>query len=138
MIYKKIFIDSDIILDLLLEREPFVLYSKAVLIGSNLSGKLYTSTLILANTHYLVAKNTSKTMTRLLVKEMTDLLNVVSFDKEHLISAADNSYADFEDSIQYFIAKQHNCDLIITRNIKHYKSFDIPALTAEQFLRTIL
>lgn len=138
MTYKKVFVDSDIILDLLLRREPFVNYSQVLFTGIDKPFKLYTSTLILANVHYIVQKNTNKKLAKALVKGITELIGILSFEAEHIISATNNDHSDFEDSIQYYIARQNNCDLIISRNIKHYKTFDISVLTAEQFLRSIL
>jgi predicted nucleic acid-binding protein len=139
MIYKKIFVDSDILLDMLLKREEFVIYTRTLLARTkNDSFKLCTSTLILANIHYLVSKNISKKVAKESLRYLIGLITIVPFEEIHIISAINVDHVDFEDSIQYYIAKQNDCDLIISRNIKHYKKFDIPVLTAEQFLRTIL
>jgi hypothetical protein len=43
----------------------------------------------------------------------------------------------FQDTIQFFIAKKHKCEFIISRNIKHYKKFNLPVLMAEQFLEVL-
>jgi predicted nucleic acid-binding protein len=139
MIYKKAFVDSDIILDLLLERDLFVDYSRALLTTTtqNLI-KLYTSTLILANIHYVISKNVNKHVALNSLKFIINHIKILPFEALHLNLAISGEYADFEDSIQYYIAKQSNCDLIISRNIKHYNKFDIPVLTAEQLLRRIL
>ncbi len=51
--------------------------------------------------------------------------------------AFDKAFSDFEDAIQYLVAKRYNCDEIITRNIKDYKQSDIPVLTPEQFLKKL-
>ena len=139
MTYKNAFVDSDIILDLLLKREPFVDYSLGLLTtAKNDSIKLYTSTLILANIYYVVAKNVNKGVALSSLKYLSNYINVLSFDATHLDRAINGEHADFEDSIQYYIAKQSGCDLIISRNTRHYHKFDIPVLTAEQLLRKIL
>lgn len=65
-------------------------------------------------------------------------INVFSFDAAQVNAAIGGQHIDFEDSIQYYIARQNNCDLIISRNLKHYKKFEIPVLTAEDFLRQLL
>lgn len=136
MAYKKIFVDSDIILDLLLRREPFVSYSQVLFTKQPV--KLCTSALVLANVHYVTQKILNKKTAKNLVKEILDLMDIFPFDGGHILLAINNEHIDFEDSIQYHIAKQQNCDLIVTRNIRHYKTFDIPVLTAEQYLRSIL
>lgn len=139
MSYKQAFVDSDIILDLLLKREPFVEYSLGLLMISKRNPiKLYTSTLILANIYYVVAKNVNKSVALSSLKYLLNYINVLSFDATHLDSAIHGEHVDFEDSIQYYIAKQSGCDLIISRNTRHYSKFDLPVLTAEQLLREIL
>ena len=138
MAYRKVFVDSDIILDLLLQREPFTSYSQVLFAGNIPEIKLYTSSLILANVHYLIQKHTNKTIARNRIKEVIGLIDILSLEAKHVTLALNLEHIDFEDSIQFYIASEHNCDLIITRNIRHYKTFDIPVLTAEQFLRSIL
>jgi len=138
MSYKKVFLDSDIILDMLLKREPFAIFSQILFNGTIPSLQLHTSTLIIANVHYFLKKETNKVIAKELIKQVVAELVVLPFDLTHITAAANSNHVDFEDSIQYYIAKQNDCDLIITRNIKHYKDFDIQVLTAEQFLRKIL
>ncbi|MDB5136682.1 MAG: PilT protein [Mucilaginibacter sp.] len=138
MTYKKIFVDSDILLDLLLKRDSFFDHSQKLLKKSQEKTiKLYTSTLILANVHYLIAKGTNKKTAKDSIKILMGLLNVLSFDPDNISSAINSEHVDFEDTIQFYIAEKHQCDLIISRNIKHYKKFDLPVLTTEQFLSTL-
>ena|ERR1700761_4142978 len=138
MAYKKIFIDSDILLDLFLKREPFVKFSQILLqYSKNHKLKLYTSTLIIANIHYLIAKNFNKQIAKEQLKTLLELIEPLSFEPVDINSALISEYVDFEDAIQYFIARKNHCDLIISRNIKHYKKFDLPVSSAEQFLRTV-
>jgi predicted nucleic acid-binding protein len=139
MIYKKAFVDSDILLDLLLSREPFFIYS-STLFSDEIKTivELNTSTLILANVHYIIAKNINKSAAITSVKYIMDLINVLSFEASHINSAIITGQADFEDAIQYHIAKENKCDLIISRNLKHYKKFDLPVFNAEELLRKIL
>jgi predicted nucleic acid-binding protein len=138
MAYKKIFVDSDILLDLLLNREPFEKFSQILLQhGINNKLNLYSSTLILANIHYMMAKNFSKHVAKEQLKALVKIIGMLSFEPDEINKALISEHVDFEDTIQYFIAQRNQCDLIISRNIKHYKKFDIPVLTAEQFLQTL-
>jgi len=139
MIYKRIFVDSDILLDLLLKRDPFVIYSRALLADHTQKlVDIYTSTLILANVHYVISKQLNKNGALISIKYLMGLVKVLSFEEAQIKAAINAGHIDFEDSIQYYIARQNNCDLIISRNTKHYKGLDIPVLTAEEFLRRIL
>ncbi|TSJ44124.1 PIN domain-containing protein [Mucilaginibacter corticis] len=138
MAYKNIFVDSDVLLDLLLRRQPFEPFSQILLQqGLNGSLSLKTSTLIFANIHYMVAKNLNRQVAKEQLKVLTKIVDPLAFESDDIKKALDNEHADFEDTIQYFIAEKNQCDLIISRNIKHYKKFPIPVLTAEQFLRTL-
>lgn len=64
-------------------------------------------------------------------------MQVFAFENEHVKLALDSEHVDFEDTVQFYIAKQNQCNFIISRNTKHFKKFDIPVLTAEQFLRQL-
>ena len=139
MAYKKAFVDSDILLDLLLNREPFFIYSRTLLSDEvRKTIELNTSALILANVHYIISKNLNKSVAITSIKYIMHLLNVLPFEASHINSAIVTNQTDFEDGIQYYIAKENKCDLIISRNIKHYSKFDIPVLSAEDYLRKIL
>jgi predicted nucleic acid-binding protein len=134
MTFNKIFVDSDILLDFLLNRPGFADYSQALVNrGNQKSLSLFTSALILANVHYIITKNVNKETAKRSVQYLVDIMNILPFEVSHINFSINQEYIDLEDGIQYYIAKQNNCDIIITRNIKHYKKFDIPVLTAENF-----
>jgi predicted nucleic acid-binding protein len=138
MAYKKVFIDSDVILDLILWREPFVFYSQVLL---NLKFKhniaLNTSPLVMANINYVLAKKVGKEAAKNHIQNLFNFVDVLDFEGDIIKKAVNSLFADMEDAIQFFIAERNNCDVIVTRNIKDYKNSTIPVLTAEQFLRTL-
>ncbi|MFD0794658.1 PIN domain-containing protein [Mucilaginibacter litoreus] len=138
MAYKHLFIDSDIILDMLTDRQPFSTYAEMLLIEKKVSGiKLSTSTLIIGNINYILSRTIGKSGAKEGIKKLLRLLEIFSFEKDAIENALSGSFTDFEDAIQHHIAIKHNCDIIITRNIKDYKQSTIPVLTAEQFLRQL-
>jgi predicted nucleic acid-binding protein len=138
MAYKHLFIDSDIILDMLVDRQPFSIYAEMLLEERKLSGiTLSTSTLIIANINYILTKTIGKQGAKEGVKRILKLLEIFPFEKDAIESALNGSFTDFEDAIENYIALKHNADAIITRNTKDYKESTIPVLTAEQFLRTL-
>lgn len=139
MIYDNLFIDSDVILDLLLNREPFFPYIKLLFNEStNTSFKLNTSALIIANINYVLSKQVGQAAARESITYLIQQINILPFEKADIEVALTSEFNDFEDAIQYYIASKYNCQAIITRNIKDYRQSSIPVLTAEQFLRTIL
>jgi len=138
MTYKNIFVDSDILLDLILKRNPFDKFSQLLLQqGSLLQLNLCTSTLILANIHYIIAKNFGKQIAKEHLKVLSGIIRMLPFEPDEVTNALNSEHIDFEDTVQFFIAQKHKCNLIISRNIKHYKKFSLPVLTAEQFLEIL-
>lgn len=138
MDYKKIFVDSDILLDVLLSREPFNKYGQLLLQErGERNYKLYSSTLIFANVFYMVAKKFNRLVAKEQLKILCSMVDMLPFESENVFHALNSIHIDFEDTIQFFIAKKHNCELIISKNIKHYKQFDLPIMTAEQFLQIL-
>jgi len=139
MAYKNLFLDSDVLLDLLLEREPFSYYAAVLMEESAAFGlTLNTSALIIANINYIAAQKFGKAGVILQIKTLIEKVKILAVDSDAVHFAVNSDFTDFEDAIQHFIATANNCDAIISRNIKDYKYATIPVLTAEQFLRTIL
>jgi len=135
---KKIFIDSDIILDLLAKREPYYIYS-AKLFTLIDQGKLtaYTSPIVFANLHYLLKKNSSNSLALKNLRKLKTFLNVLPVDERVIEQSLNSEFNDFEDAIQYFTAVNNGIKIILTRNKTDYKKSKILILTAEEFLKTL-
>ena len=135
---KLAFVDSDILLDVILDREPFYTISAQVLSLPGSSGfKCCTSVHTLLNVHYLTQKHHGKEIAIASVKLLLSKLQIISEDVSIVDQAVVSDFSDFEDAVQFYAAKSANADFIITRNTKDYKHSTIPVLTAEQFLRTL-
>lgn len=133
----KLFVDSDIILDLLAKREPH--YSHAAELFTLIDRKaitVYTSLLIFANLHYLLKKLTSNTFAMKSLRKLKTLINILPIDDKIIDQSLNSEFNDFEDAIQYFTAVNNGITLILTRNKIDYKKSKITILTAEEFLRT--
>jgi predicted nucleic acid-binding protein len=134
---KVLFIDSDILLDTILMRQPHFSNSfDVVALASNSDYKCCTSVHSLLNIHYSTKKAFDERSARQAIRVLTEQLNIIQEDKNIIDQAITSNFSDFEDAVQYYAAKSAKADFIITRNIKDYKQSDIPVLTAEQFLRT--
>lgn len=139
MAYKSLFVDSDIFLDQLLERDIFYEFAEVLLVEcAKRQIGLNTSALIIANVYYLLSQKYGKVKAKERLSLLLNRVNVFAFDKQAIDFAISSQFTDFEDAIQHHIATVNNCDVIITRNIKDYKHSTIPVLTAEQFLREII
>lgn len=134
----KLFVDSDIILDLLAQREPHYIRAARLftLIDQN-EVIAYTSPLIFANLHYLLKKQTSNLSALKSLRKLKTLINILSIDERVIEQSLNSEFNDFEDAIQYFTAVNNGITLIITRNKTDYKRSKINVLTAEEFLKSL-
>lgn len=135
---EKIFIDTDISLDLLSEREPH--YHHAAILFSKADRKevmLHVSSLTFSNLHYMLAKQQSATHTRKILSRFKTLVNVLGVDDKIIELALASDFRDFEDAIQYHACVQHGLNTLLTRNTKDFKKAQITIMTAEEYLKHI-
>lgn len=135
----KAFIDSDVLLDFFLNREPFSDHSAALLDQCERGNMIgITSPLVLSNIYYILRQKTSSEKVLKCVHFCIDLLQIVTMDRESVLAALDSGFSDFEDSLQYGAASQDNSiQCIVTRNIKDYRKSTLPVHTPAGFLAVI-
>ncbi|MEL6718974.1 MAG: PIN domain-containing protein [Bacteroidota bacterium] len=133
---KKLFIDTNIVLDLLAKRTDYLSAAKLFSLGDNGEVTLYVSSLSFANMSYILRKLLGREKT---IKVLRDLELVVSITdlngKIVQLALNDEDFKDFEDGLQYYSAVEVGADVIITRNLSDFKSSKIPVLTAKQYLK---
>lgn len=131
---KKLFIDSDIILDLVQEREYYrdALALFILVEENNVAG--FVSPLIFANLFYILRKQQSATFAYSTLTRLKALLNIVAIDEKTIGRALTSGFRDFEDAIQYFAAIEAKLDFLITRNKADYRLSGITVCTAGEFL----
>lgn len=134
---KKIFIDTNIVLDLLGQREPFYQdAAKLFSLADRGKVKLYVSSLTIANSNYVLSKLRSAKEARVILIKFKILVVVLELnDKIIELSLNDDSFKDFEDGLQYYTALENEADILITRNLKDFESSRIPVMTASQYLK---
>jgi predicted nucleic acid-binding protein len=134
---KKLYIDTNIVLDLLGKREPF--YDDAAKLFSLADRgkvKLYISSLTIANTSYVLSKLKSTKEAKVILLKFKILVIVLELnDKIVELSLNDKDFKDFEDGLQYYTALENEAEMIITRNLKDFKASKIPVMTAGQYLK---
>ncbi|KAF0159100.1 MAG: PilT protein domain-containing protein [Ignavibacteria bacterium] len=134
----KLFVDSDIILDLLAEREPHYIQAARLFTLINQNKIIaYTSPLIFANLHYLLKKQTTNLVALKSLRKLKTLINILPIDERVIEQSLNSEFNDFEDAIQYYTAVNNGITLIITRNKIDYKRSKIDILTAEEFLKSL-
>jgi len=132
---KKLFIDSDIILDVLAIRDSF--YEPAAsLFDLGYEGKLdlYTTAVVLANVFYILRKKHGIEKSKEQIKELRQIMSILPINGKMVDDVLTSKFSDFEDGLQYFTAKDNNIPVIITRNVKDYKEKDLIIQTADEFI----
>jgi len=131
----RLFIDTDVILDLLLERQPF--YASSMQLFTLIEEKAvtaYTSPVVLANIYYISAKILKKKSALQYIRKLLTLLRIAPIDEKIMLLAASSSFKDFEDAIQYYSAKQEAIGFLITRNKPDFKVTDMTVCTPDEYL----
>jgi len=131
----KLFIDTDIILDILAKREPF--YNPAAQLFVLIDEKkidAFTTPVVFSNLFYILSKLKSRNFAHSSLRKLRLLLTIIQVDEKVIDLALNSEFKDFEDAIQFYAAKFHNLDFIITRNVKDFVSKEIVVLTAEDYI----
>jgi predicted nucleic acid-binding protein len=135
---KKLFFDTDVILDISITREIDIKDSvKLVNLVENGLYKGFTSTIIFSNIHYIQRKLIGQEVSINFLKKLRTLLTVLNVDDLIIQKALESEFTDFEDAIQYFTAMENNMDCITTRNVNDYKKALIPVYTPTELLEII-
>ena len=125
-----ILIDTNIIMDVILKREPFFEASYAIhqkCQNKEIDGYLAAHTI--TNFFYSTRKEISTDERRGIVSNLLKIFKVVPLDEEKFSAAVQNyEFKDFEDCLQLECAKAINADYIITRDKNDFKLSEIPAI----------
>ena len=136
---KNIFLDTNILMDILANRQPFY-KSSSELYKLGLSNQVffYTSSNTISTLHYLLKKFTDEDNIRKSLDEITNVITIIPVDINIIKKSLKSSHKDFEDAIQITSAQSINdMDCIVTRDLKDYKNAEIKVYTPDQFLNTI-
>jgi len=131
----RVFVDTDIILDVALAREPFLNASRLVLalLENNIALGFITSNEI-TNIYYILRKVGGDLKARQFIAAIVKYLTVMSVEHADILSALTSKITDFEDSVQNCAALRNQCDYIITRNITDYKFSELNVKSPVEFL----
>lgn len=132
---KSVLIDSDVILDVILERESFVEVSREVVVWAQLHAhRAIVAYHTVANLHYISRKELGKDGTLKIIRELLRFIRVEGASSSHILKVMEFAFADFEDALQAAVATACGSDYIVTRNLKHYKKSPVKAVSPAQFL----
>ena len=134
----RLFIDTNIMLDLLGERIPFYdSIAKIATLSDNGEVYLIVSALSYSTVFYLLSKYESKDKVMEKLRKFKIISEVAGVDETIIEKGLNSTFTDFEDSLQYFCALKSDCDALITRNQKDFKESTIPVFSADEYLMSI-
>ncbi len=136
---KNIFIDSEVIPDLLSKREPHYQYAAQLFtLVDRQKVSAYTSPVVFANLHYLLSKMSSKDAALNNLRKLKTFVTVSPTDDRVIGQSLNSEFDDFGDAIQYFTAINNGIKQIIKRNTRDYRKSKISVLTAQEFVKNFL
>jgi len=133
----KVLIDTDVILDFFFERQPFSEPAAVVLSfceKKRIEG--YITPVILSNVYYLLRKTAKHEVVIDKLRQLLNIIHILTIDQECIIRAMNSEFKDFEDALQNYAAESIvNINVIITRNIKDFKNSKLGIMTPESYAK---
>jgi predicted nucleic acid-binding protein len=135
----RVFLDTNVIFDLLAQRAPFFdSIARLATLADQKKLILVASPLSFTTVDYVLNRYESSESVLNKLRKFKIICEVCEVNEETVEKGLNSNFKDFEDSIQYYSAVQSNCSIIITRNGKDFKNSNIPIMTAEEYLSSII
>ena len=134
----KVLIDTNVVLDIMLNRVPFYTSSAdvyALAVNNAITGFISASAI---TDIFFIAKGTlGKKPTKEVLKNLLSVFKPATVTDKNIFKALDLDWEDFEDSVQFIIGEELEVDYIVTRNIQDFASSSISAVTPDIFLQIV-
>jgi len=133
-----LFLDTNVVLDLLGEREPF--YESAAKIATLADkGKVHlvVSALSYSTVFYLLAKFEDKQVAKEKLRKLKVIVKTSDSTDKVIDKGLSSKFSDFEDTLQYHCAINMDCNIFITRNEKDFRDAAIAVMTPDEFLTSL-
>ena len=135
----RVLIDTNVVVDVMLSREPFVEASADILSrveSGELIGCICATTV--TTIHYLAAKVLGAQRALGEVRKILSLFEVVPVSRPVLEAALNLGFGDYEDAVLHEAARQADAQGIVTRNPRHFKAAALPVYTPEELSRALI
>ena len=132
---KKVFLDTNIIIDYLSNRKPFGEDALRIFSLPPLQCQLCISALSFTTIFYVLRKHFNRSELLEMLNSFKLLVEVLPTDEDVISSSLQSDFSDFEDAVQYHTALYGNASFIITRNTKDFGQSTIPVYTPSEFLQ---
>lgn len=135
----RILVDTNILLDYLLVREPYDTDAREIMIAcrqKKVTGCIAAHSI--SNMFFILRKAFSIEERRRILRDLCELFDVESLDKTKITAAlADESFSDFEDCLQKECALNFQADYIVSRNCSDFRSSKIPCIEPAEFMKLV-
>lgn len=131
----RIFIDTNVALDLLLSREPFVADALQIFaLSENDDIELCISTDALSTIFYVVEKNKNAAKAREAISKLLDFVTLCALDEGSVLKGMALGLTDIEDAFVCAVAQKAGASVIVTRNLKDFIGAPLPVQSPAEFL----
>lgn len=132
----KLLIDTNVVLDVLLRREPFFRTAAEVLnLAQRDDVREYVSASAITDIYYIANKQLKdRAAVQDLLERLLKIVSVAAVSEQEIRNALNLTWADFEDSVQYSVALLNEMDGIVTRNPSDYQEANMRIWLPEQVL----
>ncbi|AFZ60039.1 PIN domain-containing protein [Anabaena cylindrica FACHB-243] len=134
----KVLLDTNIIIDIALERQPYVTNSETVLAfveQGQIEGYISASTI--SDLYYIIRKQKGRDLTIEFLQEILTFCQIATVNQAVISMAFTTNFKDFEDAIQYSTAVVNQLDAIITRNPQDFPVISPRILTPDQLIEEL-
>ena len=135
----RILIDTNVLLDYILTREPFYEDAKRIVsicVDGKAKGCIAAHSI--SNMFFILRKDFNSEERREVLLNLCSIFDVEGIDKIKLIAGLQNEeFSDFEDCLQMECAKAYGAEFIVTRNIDDYKVSEIKTILPKDYLEML-
>lgn len=134
----KVWIDTNVILDVLCDRPGFAETSGNVWKQCEIHTiEGCVSSLSILNIVYIMRKELTQEKINDIIRQLSLIFTIVDLKAEDIKKAADLPISDYEDAVQSVGASRVKAQYIVTRNIKDYANSKIPAIKPSELLERL-
>ena len=129
----KVLFDTNIILDVLLDRKPFVEFSSGLVsLAENKIIEGYLCATTITTIDYLVAKARGRKKAKLTIRKLLNIFLIAEVNMDVLLLSTDSEFSDFEDAVQHYAGQLASVDSMVTRNNADFKQAEYPVYSPDE------
>ena len=131
----KVFLDANVILDVLANREPFVSNSAAVLsLVESEKAEGFVAAHTVTTLFYLLRREVGGAKARSILMDLFRVVEIVAVDQDRIYQALAMDWDDFEDAVQASCAAKVEADYLLTRDQEDFRGSHVPVLSPAEYV----